>query len=115
MKIHLSIIWSNGTMFCFPKDFGGMGVINTRRMNEALLSKWIWRIIKNRENDACVKLLRSKYLNSKPFSLSSTKGDRNSGQGSRKSNTFLTGEQPSRCAVARKLFFGKMSGCTKHH
>jgi hypothetical protein len=70
-KYHM-VKWDN---VFFPKDFGGgMGVINTRRMNEALLSRWIWRIIKNRENDACVKLLRSKYLNSKPFSLSSTKG-----------------------------------------
>jgi len=44
-KYHM-VKWDN---VCFPKDFGGMGVINTRRMNEALLSKWIWRIIKNRE------------------------------------------------------------------
>jgi hypothetical protein len=26
---------------CLSKDFGGLGIINTRRLNEALLLKWI--------------------------------------------------------------------------
>lgn len=27
-----------------PKDQGGLGIINTRIMNECLLVKWIWKI-----------------------------------------------------------------------
>ena len=69
-KYHM-VRWEN---VCFPKDYSGLGVINTRRMNEALLTKWIWRILENRENDPCVQLLRRKYLASKPFATSTARG-----------------------------------------
>ena len=51
-----------------------MGVINTRKMNEALLTKWIWRILENREDDLYCKLLRNKYMATKPFALSTANG-----------------------------------------
>lgn len=44
-----------------PKDFGGLGIINTRRMNNCLLVKWIWRIV-NREDSLWCNLLYNKYL-----------------------------------------------------
>lgn len=28
-----------------PKEFGGLGIINTRIMNDCLLTKWIWKIV----------------------------------------------------------------------
>jgi hypothetical protein len=28
-----------------PKGFGGLGLINTRRMNDCLLAKWTWKIM----------------------------------------------------------------------
>jgi hypothetical protein len=28
-----------------PKDQGGLGILNTSRMNECLLVKWIWKIV----------------------------------------------------------------------
>lgn len=31
-------------MVCRPKDQGGLGIINTRLMNDCLLVKWIWKI-----------------------------------------------------------------------
>lgn len=60
-KYHM-VKWKNA---CLPKDFGGLGILNTRLMNEALLIKWIWRILSNREEDICCQLLRAKYLKRK--------------------------------------------------
>ena len=31
-------------MVCRPKDQGGLGIINTRIMNDCLIVKWIWKI-----------------------------------------------------------------------
>lgn len=45
---------------CRPKEFRGMGFINTRVMNAALLCKWIFRIESGQE-DLCCSLLRRKY------------------------------------------------------
>ena len=36
---------------CVPKDFGGLGILNTRRLNEALLMKWVWRMYMGKEGD----------------------------------------------------------------
>lgn len=30
---------------CGPKDFGGLGLMDTRSMNEALMGKWGWRVL----------------------------------------------------------------------
>lgn len=61
LKYHM-VKWEN---VCLPKDFGGLGVLNTRLMNEALLAKWIWRIRSNRVEDLCCQLLRAKYMRNK--------------------------------------------------
>lgn len=50
---------------CLPKDFGGLGIINTRILNDALLLKWVWRILEQKEGDLCCQLLQEKYLNNK--------------------------------------------------
>lgn len=44
-----------------PKDFGGLGFINTRLKNKALLCKWIFRL-EYGANDPCYRLLRKKYM-----------------------------------------------------
>jgi hypothetical protein len=54
-----------------PKEFGGIGIINRRTMNDCLLAKWIWRIV-NREESLCCDLLYVKYMRNKDFF--STKG-----------------------------------------
>ena len=46
-KYHM-VKWEN---VCLPKEFGGLGIINTRTMNEALLLKWVWRICQNSAED----------------------------------------------------------------
>jgi hypothetical protein len=49
-----------------PKEFGGMGIINTRRMNDCLLVKWIWKIVNN-DNSLWCRLLQAKYLKGTDF------------------------------------------------
>lgn len=68
-KYHM-VRWDN---VCLPKDMGGLGIINTRYMNEALLTKWIWRIQKNDPDDLCIQVLRKKYMSNNIFYR--TKGD----------------------------------------
>lgn len=58
---------------CRPKDFGGLGVLNTQIMNECLLVKWIWRIIHNRDAECC-QLLYNKYMRQGNFYTSSAVG-----------------------------------------
>ena len=64
-KYHM-IKWEN---VCLPKDFGGLGIINTWVMNESLLLKWVWRLLQNSRDDKCCQLLRAKYLQRKPIML----------------------------------------------
>jgi hypothetical protein len=46
---------------CKPKELGGLGILNTRIMNIALMLKWIWKLYQNAEG-LWVDLLRAKYL-----------------------------------------------------
>ena len=64
-KYHM-VKWEN---VCLPKEFGGLGIINTRTMNEALLLKWVWRICQNSAEDMCCQLIRAKYLKKKTLML----------------------------------------------
>ena len=41
---------------CIPKDFGSLGIMNTRTMNEALLSRWVWRMLKANIEGICYNL-----------------------------------------------------------
>ena len=52
---------------CVPKDFGGLEILNTRRLNEALLMKWVWRMYLGKEGDLVYEMLQTKYLRSKSF------------------------------------------------
>lgn len=56
--------WLN---MCVPKDFGGLGIMETRTMNEALVAKWGWRILKDERDDLCSQLLKKKYLRNCSF------------------------------------------------
>jgi hypothetical protein len=49
-----------------PKDLGGLGIINTRLMNDCLMMKWIWKILQ--ESDTLwFKILKAKYLDGCSF------------------------------------------------
>jgi hypothetical protein len=65
-KYHM-VKWEN---VCQPKDVGGLGIINTRLLNEALILKWAWRLQNLKEGDLCGLLLKAKYFSNKPFAQS---------------------------------------------
>jgi hypothetical protein len=45
---------------CRPKEAGGLGLLNTKMMNIALMLRWIWRLYQNEEG-LWVDLLKAKY------------------------------------------------------
>jgi len=45
---------------CKPKEEGGLGIIDIRKFNYALLAKWRWRLI-SEEKGRWKELLVSKY------------------------------------------------------
>jgi hypothetical protein len=90
-KYHM-VKWEN---VCLPKDFRGLGIINTILLNEALILKWAWRLQNLEDDDMCGQLLKAKYFANKPFIRS------NSNDGSQ----FWTGVQ----AVRWKLKWGAIN------
>jgi hypothetical protein len=48
-------------MVCTPKEFGGMGILNTRLMNLDLMLKWIWKVYQNADG-LWANLIQVKYL-----------------------------------------------------
>jgi hypothetical protein len=63
-----------------PKKFGWLGILNTRRMNDCLLVKWIWRIV-NREDSLWCRIMYKKYMHNKDFLHQRAKGAPSSGKG----------------------------------
>jgi hypothetical protein len=68
-KYHMAK-WDSLTM---PREFGGMGIINTRKMNDCLLAKWIWKIV-NREQSLWCRLMVKKYMGDRDFFQLGVKG-----------------------------------------
>ena len=59
--------WSE---ICKPKDQGGLGVISSKRMDIALLLKWLWRI-QTEEGGLWLEIIRAKYLRGQPLAFAS--------------------------------------------
>lgn len=49
------------TAVCRPKDFGGLGIINTQVPNECLMTNWFWKIF-NQKESLWVRILSVKYM-----------------------------------------------------
>ena len=49
-----------------PRNQGGLGMINTKIMNDCLLDKWIWKIHKGAD-ELWFQLIKAKYLQSGSF------------------------------------------------
>jgi hypothetical protein len=47
---------------CKQREFGGLGIINTKIMNIALMLKWIWKLYQNAKGLWRTSLIRAKYL-----------------------------------------------------
>jgi hypothetical protein len=56
-KYHM-VDWAS---VCKPKAFGGLGILNTRLMNIALMLKWIWKIYQG-DAGLWADLVNAKYL-----------------------------------------------------
>ena len=54
------IVWVMCDKVCESKDKGGLGVIDVRKFNLAILGKWIWRL-KSKERSLWKDILDSKY------------------------------------------------------
>jgi exonuclease III len=63
-----------------PKEFGGLGFIDTRAMNTVLLAKWIFKLDRG-DNNLALDVLRKKYLKDKSFCQVKCKGSSQFWQG----------------------------------
>jgi hypothetical protein len=63
-----------------PKEFGGLGFIDTRTMNTTLLAKWIYKLDRG-ENNLALEVLRRKYLGDNSFCQSRQRGSSQFWQG----------------------------------
>jgi hypothetical protein len=51
----------NWPAVCRPKACGGLGLINSKKMNIALLLKWVWKLFQE-DNPIWAQILRAKYI-----------------------------------------------------
>jgi hypothetical protein len=56
-----------------PKTMGGLGLLNKKKMNIALLLKWIWRLYQD-EDTIWTQILRAKYQNASSILTGSGQG-----------------------------------------
>ncbi|CAH1440394.1 unnamed protein product [Lactuca virosa] len=76
-KLCKSFLWANGEVvkgkakvkwndICKPKIYGGLGVKNLRKWNDALLAKHVWNVI-NSKNSLWVQWVKSNYIGNRNF------------------------------------------------
>jgi hypothetical protein len=46
---------------CRPKDFGELGILNTQIFNDCLMTKWVWKLYKQKDR-LWVRLLIANYM-----------------------------------------------------
>jgi hypothetical protein len=61
-KYHM-VKWAE---ICMPKDRGGSGITASRRMNIALMLRWVWRILRG-EGGLWLQLIHTRYLKGEPL------------------------------------------------
>ncbi|KAE8811193.1 hypothetical protein D1007_11941 [Hordeum vulgare] len=61
-KYHM-VKWAD---VCVPKDREGLGIPASRRMNVALMLRWVWRIL-HRDGGLWLQLIEAKYLRGRPL------------------------------------------------
>jgi hypothetical protein len=70
-----------------PKEFGGLGFIDTRAMNTVLLAKWIFKLDRG-DNNLALEVLRKKYLKDKSFCQVECRGSSQFWQGLEKAKEW---------------------------
>ncbi|KAE8778179.1 ABC transporter G family member 37 [Hordeum vulgare] len=58
---------------CKPRDQGGPGIMSSKRMNIALLTKWLWRIA-NGDGGLSLDVIKNKYLRGQSLAFSQRSG-----------------------------------------
>uniref|UniRef100_A0ACD5TC59 Uncharacterized protein n=1 Tax=Avena sativa TaxID=4498 RepID=A0ACD5TC59_AVESA len=61
-KYHM-VKWAD---VCAPKSLGGIGILDSRRFNVALMLKWVWRILRD-DGGLWLQLIKAKYLRGRPL------------------------------------------------
>jgi hypothetical protein len=56
-KYHM-VIWD---VVCRPREFGGLGILNTQVLNDCMMAKWIWKLYQQKCG-LMARLLRAKYM-----------------------------------------------------
>ena len=68
-KYHM-VRWSE---ICKPRDQGGLGIMSSKRMNIALLTRWLWRI-SNGDGGLWLRIIQQKYLRGQPLAFCQRSG-----------------------------------------
>lgn len=63
-KYHM-VCWTD---ICKPRDQGGLGIMSSKRMNLALLTRWLWRIA-NGDGGLWLQIICRKYLRDQPLAF----------------------------------------------
>jgi hypothetical protein len=50
----------NWPAVCLPREVGGLGILNTKKMNIALMLKWVWKLHQD-DDSIWARLIRAKY------------------------------------------------------
>ncbi|KAE8768763.1 putative TdLSC37 protein [Hordeum vulgare] len=82
-KYHM-VRWSE---ICKPHDQGGLGIMSSKRMNIALLARWLWRISRG-EGGLWLRIIQNKYLRGQPLACCHWSGDLSSGSPSSNCSRF---------------------------
>jgi hypothetical protein len=91
---------------CKPKEFGGLGILNTKSMNIALMLKWIWRFYQN-DDDLWADLIHAKYLGERDvFARRSRRKALNFGRPSKRSSGYSKWEPSIRFIMENGPFSG---------
>jgi hypothetical protein len=92
-----------------PREFGGLGILNTQIFNEYMMAKWIWKLYEQKDS-LMARILRAKYMRHCDFSDQRGLVAPNSRKVFTKSNIYSSGEQYTRWVMVGSLNFGMMSG-----
>jgi hypothetical protein len=87
-----------------PKEFGGLGFLDTRAMNTALLTKWIFKLDRGDKNLA-LEVLRRKYLGDNSFCQNKQRGCSQFWQGLMKAKEWYKKGTKWRIGNGRKTKF----------
>ena len=68
-KYHM-VSWPD---ICKPREKGGLGIMCSKRMNIALLSRWLWRISQG-HGGLWLDIIRNKYLRGQPLAFCQRSG-----------------------------------------